>query len=76
MVIAELELETGYIVLNCSYEEKDVAKSTGATWDKHQRRWYFPTANYSILKVLSEEPEIQLGHDLVDTWRELKYIEE
>ena len=49
MVKAELEVETGYIVLECSFEEKNIPKSLGASWDRLGKRWYFNTYNFPII---------------------------
>ena len=76
MVKAELEVETGYIVLECSFEEKNIPKSLGASWDRLGKRWYFNTYNFPILDDIYKSDEVELSKELNSIYRDFKYREE
>ena len=76
MVKAELEVETGYIVLECSFEEKGIPKSLGASWDRLGKRWYFNTCNFPILDDIHRSDEVELSRELANIYRDFKYREE
>lgn len=75
MVLAEIDLKTKRIILNCTYEDKSVVKSLGALWNKHVKQWYFPTSNFPIIDALHKCSDVTLGRDLNKLYRELKYRE-
>ena len=76
MVKAELEVETGYIVLECSFEEKNIPKSLGASWDRLGKKWHFDTCNFPILDGLHKSDEVELSKELNSIYRDFKYREE
>ena len=75
-VVAELDLKTKQIILECSYEDKNIVKSLGANWNKTTRKWFFPNANYPIIRDLNETQDVILGPQLQAKYRELSYIEQ
>lgn len=75
-VVAELDLKTKQIILECSYEDKNIVKSLGANWSKATRKWYFPNANYPIVRDLKKAQGVVLGPQLQAKYRELFYIEQ
>ncbi len=76
MVVADLDVKTGYIILECSYEDKNIAKSVGASWNKKFRKWYFPIANFPVLDELHLCTDILLSKELTSLYRDLKFREE
>ena len=75
-VVAELDLKTKQIILECSYEDKNIVKSLGANWSKATRKWYFPNASYPIVRDLKKAQGVVLGPQLQAKYRELFYIEQ
>ena len=76
MVNAELDVKTGYIILECSYEDRNIAKSVGASWNKKSRKWYFPVANFPVLDDLNSCKDILLSKELTSLYQDLRFREE
>lgn len=76
MVKASLDVATNHIILECSYQDKNIARRVNASWDKKLRVWTIPVYSFPILQELCSDKEVMVCPAISNIYRDYKYREE